>query len=123
MHAGHLVFSGIGFALVLLSVKLAQQCKIIPTFVVGTLAWAAYAVPKWLIWPIPDPRDMRWLLLIGAVLIIGGKTALSRRIINLNSAGFVARQPHQNLAESRPQLINKTNESSMYANRKFCEVI
>lgn len=34
-----------------------------------------------------------------AISLIGRKTALSGRVINLKTAGFVAGQPHQNLAD------------------------
>ena len=72
MDTGQFISLGIGFGLVLASLKYAAKCRVWPTLIFGALAWVAYIVPKWLIWPVSDPRDMRILLLVGALILIGG---------------------------------------------------
>lgn len=68
----HFIFLALGFAFVLTSLHSAKKRRIVPTLIFGVLAWAAYVVPKWLIWPVADARDNRLMLLVGALILIGG---------------------------------------------------
>lgn len=72
MNVGDAVFQGISLALMMRSCKVAEQCRLVPTIILGVLAWCALFLPRMLIWPNPDQNTQWWLLLIGALAFVGG---------------------------------------------------